>query len=86
MERQRRLERDLLDTVDRKVKSQERMLAMKDATIAELDLRLTSLELTSYDGTLLWRIADFTRKRQEAINGRTTSIYSPTFYTLKTGM
>lgn len=85
IERQRVLERELLDNVDRKVRSMERLIAMKDATIAELELRVTSLEQTSYDGTLLWRVGDFARKKQEAISGRVTSIYSPPFYTSKTG-
>jgi len=85
LERQRQSERDLLDAMDRKVRSQERLLAMKDATIAELELRLTSVEQTSYDGTLLWRITDFQRKRQDAISGRVTSIYSPPFFTSRTG-
>jgi len=86
VERQRQLERELLDSMDRKVRSQERLLAMKDATITELELRVTSVEQTSYDGTLLWRIPDFQRKRQDAISGRVTSIYSPPFFTSRTGM
>jgi len=85
LERQRQLERELIDTMDRKVRSQERLLAMKDATITELELRITSVEQTSYDGTLLWRITDFQRKRQDAISGRVTSIYSPPFFTSRTG-
>jgi len=85
VERQRQLERELLDTMDRKVRSQERQLAMKDATIAELELRMTSVEQTSYDGTLLWRIPEFQRKRQDAISGRVTSVYSPPFFTSRTG-
>jgi len=78
-------DRELSDEMDRKVKGLERQLAIKDATIAELELRMTSLELTSYDGTLVMKIADFSRKRQEAISGRTPSIYSTPFYTSKTG-
>ena len=85
VDRQRHLERELVDTMDRKVRSQERLLAMKDATIAELELRMTSMELTSYDGTLLWRITEFQRKRQDAISGHVTSIYSPPFFTSRTG-
>jgi len=85
LDRQRQLERELLDTMDRKVRSQERLLAVKDATIAELELRVTSLEQTSYDGTLLWRITDLQRKRQDAISGRVTSVYSPPFFTSRTG-
>lgn len=86
MDAQGRHDREQLDTMDRKLKTLERQLALKDVTISELDLRITALEQTSYDGTLLWRISDFVRRRQEAISGRTTSIYSPAFYTSKTGM
>jgi len=85
LERQRPLEREQLDAMDRKVRAQERQLAVKDATIAELELRVTSLEQTSFDGTLLWRITEFQRKRQDSISGRVTSIYSPPFFTSRTG-
>src|SRR6218665_2416404 len=85
VERQRQLERDLMETMERKVRSVERTLALKDVTIAELEQRLTEMEQTSYDGTLLWKVTDFNRRRQDAISGRTTSFYSPPFYTSKTG-
>jgi len=85
VDRQRQLERELLDSMDRKLRSQERLLAVKDATITELELRLTAVEQTSYDGTLLWRITDLQRKRQDAVSGRVTSIYSPPFFTSRTG-
>jgi len=85
VDRQRGLERELIDTLDRKVRAQERLMAMKDATIAELELRVSAQEQTSYDGTLLWRVPDFTRKRQDAVSGRVTSIYSPAFFTSRTG-
>ena len=72
---------DLIDIIDHKMRSQERLLATKDATITELELRITSVEQTScmwrsYDSssTLLWRITDFQHKRQDAISGRVTSI------------
>eukprot|EP00058_Branchiostoma_floridae_P000767 XP_002586255.1 hypothetical protein BRAFLDRAFT_109339 [Branchiostoma floridae] len=67
------------------MKSQERIIALKDVALAEPDLCITSLEMTSYDATQLWKIQDFTRKRHDAITGKTTSIYSPCFYTSRTG-
>ena len=33
----------------------------------------------------MWKIKDFSRQRQNAINGRTLSIFSPPFYTSKSG-
>jgi len=77
--------KESLETQERKTKAVERQLAIKDATISELQLRITSLELTSYDGTLTWKITEFTKRRQEALSGRTPSFYSPPFYTSKTG-
>jgi TNF receptor-associated factor 2 len=85
MDRSRTNERQLMDSLEGKVTALERTMALKDSTIAELELRITSLESTSYDGTLLWRINDFARRRQEAVQGRVTSIYSPAFYTSRTG-
>jgi hypothetical protein len=86
MDTQRANDRKLIDLLDTKVAAMERAMALKDVTIAELELRMTNLESTSYDGTLLWRITDFTRKRQEAVSGRITSVYSPPFYTSRTGI
>jgi TNF receptor-associated factor 2 len=84
-DRQRRLERELVDTLEKKVKTLERLMTIKDATITELTVKVTALEVTSFDGTLVWRITEVSRKRQEAISGRATSIYSPPFYTSRTG-
>jgi len=84
-ERQRRTERELLDNMDRKMRSMERLLAMKDATINELNIRLTSMEQTSFDGILLWRVTEVQKKRQDALSGRVTSVYSPAFFTSRTG-
>jgi len=44
LERQRRMERELMDNLNRKVRSTERLIAMQDATINELNIRLTSVE------------------------------------------
>ncbi|XP_064648847.1 TNF receptor-associated factor 2-like isoform X2 [Lineus longissimus] len=71
--------------LENKVRQLERTLSLKDVGLAEQDLRIRSLELTSYEGTLLWKITDFKKKRDEAIAGRTISVYSPAFYTSRTG-
>lgn len=86
VERQRHMERDHLDSMDRKLRSLEKLIAVKDATINELSIKLESMELTSYDGTLIWRVSEVKRKRQEAVSGRITSVYSPPFFTSRTGI
>ena len=39
----------------------------------------------SYNGTLLWKIEDYQRKRQDAINGVKTALYSHPFYSAQFG-
>ena len=85
MVHQRTINTDSIDQLKTRVTSLERGLALKDISLAEQDLRLRELETTSFDGTLMWALNDFSRKRQEAINGRTLSIYSTPFYTSRAG-
>lgn len=35
------------------------------------------MEASTFDGVFVWKISDFTRKRQEAVAGRTPAIFSP---------
>ncbi|XP_006820821.2 TNF receptor-associated factor 2-like [Saccoglossus kowalevskii] len=84
-EKEQKQDRDLLASLERKIKSQDRIIALKDVYLAEQDLRIQSLEMASYDGVLVWKITDFNRKRNESISGRTTSIYSPCFFTSRHG-
>ncbi|KAK3092356.1 hypothetical protein FSP39_001850 [Pinctada imbricata] len=67
------------------VQQHERQLGLQDIRLAELDLRFQVLETASYDGTLIWKIKDYSRRKQDAITGRTLSLYSQPFYTSRTG-
>ena len=49
------------------------------------ELRLQLLERATYDGVLLWKIDDFGRRRKEAVDGVTMSLYSIPFYTSRHG-
>ncbi|XP_070532815.1 TNF receptor-associated factor 2-like [Ptychodera flava] len=85
VERQRRQDKELIESLERKIRAQDRIIALKDVALAEQDLRIKALEQTSYDGILVWKIKDFTKKQQDAVSGRTTSIYSPSFFTSRHG-
>ncbi|XP_077984945.1 TNF receptor-associated factor 2-like isoform X2 [Glandiceps talaboti] len=85
LQKQAKKDKAIIESLERKVKGQDRIIAIKDVTLAEQDLRIQSLEMATYDGVLVWKISNFSRKRQDAINGRTTSIYSPCFYTSRHG-
>jgi TNF receptor-associated factor 2 len=85
LERHRQEMASQIDQNQNKIRGLERTLALKDMTIAELELKSQSLEAASYDGTFLWRVGDFTKKHQDAVHGRTISIYSSPFYTSRRG-
>ncbi|XP_077984944.1 TNF receptor-associated factor 2-like isoform X1 [Glandiceps talaboti] len=85
LERKRQQDRESIEALERKIKAQDRIIALKDVALAEQDLRIQSLELASYDGVMIWKISDFNRRIQEARSGKTTSIYSPCFYTSRHG-
>ncbi|XP_070563453.1 TNF receptor-associated factor 2-like isoform X3 [Ptychodera flava] len=85
MERKRREDKELIESLQRKIRAQDRIIALKDVALAEQDLRIQALEKVSYDGILVWKITDFTKKQQDALSGRTTSVYSPCFFTSRHG-
>ncbi|XP_074655314.1 TNF receptor-associated factor 2-like [Tubulanus polymorphus] len=73
------------DSLEQKMASLGRTLALKDVALAEQELRIKALENTSYDGTLIWKITEFSKKLSDAQSGRVISFYSPCFYTSRNG-
>ncbi|KAJ8308690.1 hypothetical protein KUTeg_013564 [Tegillarca granosa] len=67
------------------IQQHDRQIGIQDIRMAELDLRFQVLETASYDGVLMWKIRDYSRRKQEAITGRTLSLYSQPFYTHRFG-
>lgn len=67
-------------TLDRRLDRNEHQLALHDIQLAEHDLKIQMLEATSYNGTYIWKIDEFSRRNHEGIIGKTPSIYSPPFY------
>lgn len=65
--------------------NQSRQLGLQDARLAELDLRFQILETINYEGVLLWKIMNYRRRKQEAISGKTLSLYSSPFFTSRYG-
>ena len=49
------------------------------------ELRIQLLERATYNGVLLWKIDEFDRRRREAVDGVTLSLYSTPFYTSRHG-
>ncbi|KAL3872157.1 hypothetical protein ACJMK2_040104 [Sinanodonta woodiana] len=84
-DRQRRVDKEKIVSIQRNIVTFESALAQKDIKINELEVRIESLECASYDGILIWKIPEFRKRRLEAEQGKPFSIYSPAFYTSRTG-
>ncbi|KAM4625360.1 TNF receptor-associated factor 3 isoform 2-T2 [Polymixia lowei] len=57
------------------------MLSVHEIRLADMDLRFQVLETASFNGTLIWKIRDYKRRKQEAVASKTLSLYSQPFYT-----
>ena len=83
--------RDKMTTIDRLRSRMDQM----DESLALNSVKITDLEsergpraqqtIHSYNGTLLWKIEAYQKKRQDAINGVKTALYSPPFYSAQYG-
>ena len=67
-------------TCERRLDRTEHQLALHEIQLSEQDLQIQILQATSYDGVYLWKIDQYSRRFQEAVSGKTPSIYSPPFY------
>lgn len=85
LEQHRRESESKIEQMQNKIRALERTVALKDMSMADLELRAQSMEAVSYDGTFMWKVTDFSKKHQDAMNGRTISIYSPPFYSSRRG-
>ena len=78
-------QKELMKSMEAKLRAVERTLLVKDAALADMNMRLQYQELSSYDGTLMWKITDVSKRMQDAKSGKITSFYSPCFYTSRQG-
>ena len=53
--------------------------------LADLVKYIWQQELSSYNGVLLWKISNFSRRKMEAMSGKQASIYSAAFYSSRHG-
>lgn len=63
----------------------KREVSFKDLLIEEQKLKIESLQYTSYDGTLIFKLNNFENKKREALMNKLTSHYSVPFYTGRVG-
>ena len=65
---------------DRRLDRAEHQLNLHEIQLSEQDTQIRMLEATSYNGDYVWKIDHFSRRYDEAISGKTPSIYSPPIY------
>ncbi|XP_068616354.1 TNF receptor-associated factor 3, partial [Brachionichthys hirsutus] len=70
-----------LASLETQMNRHDDMLSVHDIRLADMDLRFQVLETASYNGTLIWKIRDYKRRKQEAVAAKTLSLYSQPFYT-----
>jgi len=63
----------------------ERKLTMHDQWLKDLDLRLQICDTATIDGTLIWKITEYSKRKRMAVNGSALSLYSQPFYSSKYG-
>uniref|UniRef100_A0A1A8MXH2 TNF receptor-associated factor n=1 Tax=Nothobranchius pienaari TaxID=704102 RepID=A0A1A8MXH2_9TELE len=83
--RQHRLDQDKIEILNNKVRQLERTVSLRDLSIVEMEGKMREMSASTYDGIFIWKISDFTKKRQEAVAGRAPAMFSPAFYTSKYG-
>ncbi|XP_040051982.2 TNF receptor-associated factor 2 isoform X2 [Gasterosteus aculeatus] len=83
--RQHRLDQDKIEILNNKVRQLERTVSLRDLSIVEMEGKMRDMSAATYDGIFVWKISDFTKKRQDAVAGRAPAMFSPAFYTSKYG-
>uniref|UniRef100_A0A7N8WYG7 TNF receptor-associated factor n=1 Tax=Mastacembelus armatus TaxID=205130 RepID=A0A7N8WYG7_9TELE len=83
--RQHRLDQDKIEILNNKVRQLERTVSLRDLSIVEMEGKMREMSAATYDGIFVWKISDFTKKRQDAVAGRAPAMFSPAFYTSKYG-
>ena len=71
--------------VEKRYEDIKRRVTMLKVHILEMELQLQASLASTYNGSFMWRIPDLAKRKHDAIDGWTTSLYSPPFYVAKNG-
>ena len=63
----------------------EKQIRAKNAELEDRDFRLSLIENSNHDGSMIWKIPQFSQRKADAENGKYTSIFSLPFYTGRYG-
>ncbi|XP_013871466.1 TNF receptor-associated factor 2 isoform X2 [Austrofundulus limnaeus] len=82
---QHRLDQEKMENLSNRVRQLERTVTMRDLQLSETEQLLRELQHCTYDGVFVWKITEFSRRRQDAVAGRAPAMFSPAFYSSKYG-
>ena len=71
--------------VDDAITALQRALKDLQDFYSDLALSVQTLQATSYNGIYIWKVPELTRRRREAVLGKTVSLYSAPFFTSRHG-
>lgn len=74
---QHRLDQEKVENLSNRVRQLERTVTMRDLQLSETEQLLRELQHCTYDGVFVWKIADFSRRRQDAVASRAPAMFSP---------
>ena len=71
--------------VDDAITALQRALKELQDYHSDLALSVQTLQATSYNGIYIWKVPELTRRRRDAVLGKTVSLYSAPFFTSRHG-
>ena len=74
-----------LQTLKTTVAKLEKQIRSKNAELEDRDFRLSLIENSNHDGSMIWKIPQFSQRKGDAENGKYTSIFSLPFYSGRYG-
>ena len=88
LEREMRDKMSIIDRLRSRMDQVDESLALNTVKITDMESQRApraQQTIRSYNGTLLWKIDGYQRKRQDAIDGVKTALYSHPFYSAQFG-
>ncbi len=77
--------RSQLSRINETTRDLNNMMSDMQIHLQELSILVQTLQATSYNGQFIWKIPDLNRRRDEAVLGKTVSLYSAPFFTSRFG-
>ena len=75
----------MIKALQEKLQKMEKLVQSKSSEGEDRDFRLSLIENSNFDGTMIWKIPQFSQRANDARSGKYTSIFSLPFYSGRYG-